>query len=66
MRVEVAGQTREGMVPAIGAVAESVPGPMSSYIVGPCTYTETMALNGYMNMCILWPKLSNWSPIYSL
>ena len=40
--------------------------PISSYIVGPCTSTEIMALNGYINICILWQDFSNWSPIYSL
>ena len=39
---------------------------ISSYIVGPCTCTETMALNGYINICILWQEFSNWPPIYSL
>ena len=47
----------------VGSV-KSVPDPFSSYIVGPCT--ETMALNGYINICILWQEFSNWSPIYSL
>ena len=40
--------------------------PFSSYIVGPCTCTETMALNGYINICILWQEFSNRSPVYSL
>ena len=44
----------------------SVPDPISSYIVGPYTCTETMVLNGYINICILWLEFSNWSPIYSL
>ena len=26
------------------------PDPITSYIVGPCTCTETMALNGYINI----------------
>ena len=38
--------------------------PISSYIVGPCTCTETMALNGYINICILWQEFSNWFAIY--
>ena len=36
------------------------------YIVGPYTCTETTALNGYINICILWLEFSNWSPMYSL
>ena len=32
---------------------KSVPDPISSNIVCPCTCTETMALNGYINICIL-------------
>ena len=35
---------------------QSVPDPISSYIVGPFTCTETMALNGYINICILWQE----------
>ena len=35
-------------------------------IMGPFTCTETMALNRYINICILWPEFSNWPPIYSL
>ena len=42
------------------------PDPNSSYIVGPCTCTETMALNGYINICILGQEFSNWSLTYSL
>ena len=34
-------------------LAESVSDPISSYIVGACTCAETMALNGYINICIL-------------
>ena len=45
---------------------QSIPDPISSYIMGPCTCTETMALNGYINICIIWQEFSNWSPIYSL
>ena len=43
-----------------------IPDPISSCMVGPCTCTETMALNGYINICILWQEFSNWSPIYGL
>ena len=43
-----------------------VPDPIRSSIVGPCTCTETMALNGYINICILCLDFSNWFPIYSL
>ena len=49
-----------------GPLEQSVLDPMSSYIVGLCICTETMALNGYIDICILWQELSNWSPIYSL
>ena len=45
---------------------KSVPDPISRYIVGPRTCTETMALNGYINICILWQEFSYWPPIYSL
>ena len=34
--------------------------------MGPCTCTETMALNGYINICILWQEFSNCHPIYSI
>ena len=44
----------------------SVPDPFRSYIVGPRTCTETMALNGHINVCIIWQEFSNWTPIYSL
>ena len=44
----------------------SVSYPISSYIVGLCTCTVTISLNGYINICILWQEFSNWSPIYSL
>ena len=44
----------------------SVPDPISSYMVDPCSCTETMALNGYINICILWLEFSYWSPMYSL
>ena len=30
--------------------SSSVPDPNSSYIVGPCTCTESMALNGYIKI----------------
>ena len=52
-------------LPEISFVTTS-PDPIISYIVGPCTCTETMALNGYINICILWLEFSNWSPLYSL
>ena len=42
------------------------PDSISSHIVCSCTCTETMALNGYINICILWLEFSNWSPIYIL
>ena len=45
---------------------ESVPDPISSYIVSTYTSTETMAVNGYINICILWQEFSNWPPNYSL
>ena len=47
------------------ALNYSVPDPISCCIVGPCTCTETMGLNGYINICIRWQEFSNWFPIYS-
>ena len=70
IEVEVAGQTWEGMVTSYRSsgrvVGQSVADPIISYIVGPCTCAETMALNGYINIFRLWQECSNWSPIYSL
>ena len=47
-------------------VSTSVPDPTSSYIVGLYTCTETMALNGYIHICIIWQESSNWSSNYCL
>ena len=32
----------------------SVSDPISCYIVGPYTCTESMALNGCINICMIW------------
>ena len=46
--------------------SSSVPDPISSYIVGPYICTETMVLNGYINILHTLAKIVLLVPICSL